>query len=286
MLDGFHTQAKQSDTINQDNGDVGRKVIPFPSSRIRVAPTQSPLLRLIDIAGGLVGTILGAPFILLAMIAIWLEDFHNPFYIAERIGAGGRPFRFIKLRSISMKKNVKPDEIISSRDPRVTRLGHFLRASKIDELPQFWHVLAGQMSLVGPRANVRSIVDAFTEEERRIISIKPGITDLASIVFMNLGKVLEHSENPKLDYNRLVRPWKSRLALIYVDNASVGLALRILWLTVVAFFSQQAALRGVARIADAYHPDPKLAQAVLSRDRLEPYPPPGASEVVTSLQAS
>lgn len=286
MLDGYHAQAQQTDTIEADNRDVARKVIPFPSARVRIRKTQPPLMRLIDIAGGFVGTVISAPFILLAMVAIWLEDRHSPFYIAERVGAGGKPFRFIKLRSISMKKEVKPDEIISSRDPRVTPLGHFLRASKIDELPQFWHVLSGQMSLVGPRANVRTIVEAFTEEERRIVSVKPGITDLASIVFMNLGKVLEHSDDPKLDYNRLVRPWKSRLALIYVDNPSVSLALRIIWLTVTAFFDRDVALTGVARIAEIYHADPKLAEAVLSHDRLEPYPPPGANEIITSLQAS
>ncbi len=285
MLDGFHAQAQQTETLEQDNGDVTRTVIPFPLARSAPRVSRSPLLRVIDIIGGSIGAVIGAPFILLAMIAIWLEDRHNPFYIADRIGADGKSFRFIKLRSISMKKEVEPDEIISSRDPRVTSLGHFLRASKIDELPQFWHVLSGQMSLVGPRANVRTIVDAFTEEERRIVSVKPGITDLASIVFMNLGKVLEDSDNPKLDYNRLVRPWKSRLALLYVDNASPILALRIIWLTVVAFFDRDAALRGVARIAQACHADPKLTEAVLSGNRLEPYPPPGADEIVTTLQA-
>ena len=286
MLDELNTRTKQVHLEELENRNGERTVIPFPKARIRIRPVQPPLMRVIDIAGGLVGTVIGLPFILLAMLAIWLEDRHTPFYVAERIGAGGKPFRFIKLRSISMRKQVRPDEIISARDPRISRLGHFLRASKIDELPQFWHVLSGQMSLVGPRANVRSIVDAFTEEERRIVSIKPGITDLASIVFMNLGKVLEHSENPKLDYNRLVRPWKSRLALIYVDNPSVTLALQTMWLTFLAFIDQDRALKGVARIAEKYQSDPKLSEAIVSRDRLEPYPPPGASEVITSLQAS
>jgi lipopolysaccharide/colanic/teichoic acid biosynthesis glycosyltransferase len=286
MLDGLQTGAKQGHLNKKENPYGDRKVIPFPKAKIRIRPSQSPLMRVIDIAGGLVGTIIGLPFILIAMLAIWLEDRHNPFYVAERIGAGGKPFRFIKLRSISMRKEVRPDEIISARDPRVSRLGHFLRASKIDELPQFWHVLSGQMSLVGPRANVRSIVDAFTDEERRIVSIKPGITDLASIVFMNLGKVLEDSENPKLDYNRLVRPWKSRLALIYVENPTVSLSLQTMWLTFLAFFNHDRALKGVARIAEKYQSDPKLSEAIVSRDRLEPYPPPGATEVITSLQAS
>jgi lipopolysaccharide/colanic/teichoic acid biosynthesis glycosyltransferase len=112
------------------------------------------------------------PFIAVAAALIWLEDRHNPLYIAERIGTGGKPFKFIKLRSISRHAGVRPDEIITTRDSRVTALGHFIRTSKLDELPQFWHVLKGDMSLVGPRASVRAIVDAFTEEEMRILSAR------------------------------------------------------------------------------------------------------------------
>lgn len=264
-------------------------VIPFgKKSRTRtIAVKKQPLaLRLLDIVGASAGLLLSLPLILVAMAMIWLQDRHNPFYVAERIGAGGRKFRFIKLRSIPHRSGVRPDEIITSRDPRVTRLGHWIRASKVDELPQFWHVLRGEMSLVGPRANVQTIVDAFTEEELRIISVKPGITDLASIVFMNLGKVLEASENPKLDYNQLVRPWKSRLALIYVDNQSVGLALRIIMLTVVAFFNHQRALEGVARIAMRYKSDPKLARIVRREEQLTPCAPPGATAVVVEVPQS
>ncbi|MEX1147265.1 MAG: sugar transferase [Sphingomonadales bacterium] len=302
MLDGQSVSAHygthdMNDDMNHDgvSSEAAPTVIPFPRVHgFQVTVTDrdhdnlvapSRLMRMVDVIGGLVGTIVGAPFIMLAMLAIWLEDRHSPFYVAERVGAGGKSFRFIKLRSISGGNGVRADEIISARDPRVTRLGHFLRASKIDELPQFWHVLAGQMSLVGPRANVRSIVDSFTAEERRIVSVRPGITDLASVVFLNLGKVLADSPNPKLDYNRLVRPWKSRLALIYVDNPSFGLAVRIMALTVLAFFSHDRALRGVSRIAQRFGSDPKLPQMVLSKNRLEPYPPPGADEVISSLKA-
>lgn len=242
-------------------------------------------LRLLDIVGGLVGLTLSAPFMLIAMLLIWLEDRHSPFYVAERIGAGGKPFKFLKLRSISTRRGVRSDEIITADDPRVTRLGHFIRASKFDELPQFWHVLRGEMSLVGPRANVASIVESFTEEEMQIISVKPGITDLASIVFMNLGKVLEGSTDPKLDYNRLVRPWKSRLALLYVRHQSFGLAVRSMALTVLAFFNHSRALEGVARITSRYKTDPRLARIVRREEELVPYPPPGSDQVVTSLTA-
>lgn len=251
---------------------------------IAVTIRPQPLsLRLLDILGGLVGLALSAPLILIAMALIWLEDRHNPFYIAERIGAGGKPFKFLKLRSISARRGVGSDEIITADDPRVTRLGHLIRASKVDELPQFWHVLRGDMSLVGPRANVASIVASFTDEERQIISVKPGITDLASVVFLNMSKLLEGSSNPKLDYNRLVRPWKSRLALLYVRKQSLGLALYTLWLTGLAFISHKRALEGVARVVSRHKSDPKLARIVRQEEDLIPYPPPGADQVVSSL---
>lgn len=288
MLNGYQVDMRGMHSPQESS--TTEQVIPFgKKSRTRTVAVkkQSWGLRLLDIVGASVGLLLSLPLILVAMLMIWLQDRHNPFYVAERVGAGGRKFRFIKLRSIPHQSGVRPDEIITSRDPRVTRLGHWIRASKVDELPQFWHVLKGEMSLVGPRANVQTIVDAFTEEELRIISVKPGVTDLASIVFMNLGKVLEASENPKLDYNQLVRPWKSRLALIYVDHQSVGLAIRVMLLTVLAFISHQRALEGVARIALRFKSDPKLARIVRREEKLAPCAPPGAPAVVVEVsQAS
>lgn len=284
MLNGYHAELRSVEMPQPAAAPTPApdQIVQFfrKPRTIRVSIQEQPkLLRLIDIIGGLVGLILSMPFILIATVLIWLEDRHNPFYVAERIGAGGKPFKFLKLRSISVKSGVRPDEIITARDPRVTRLGHWIRASKVDELPQFWHVLRGQMSLVGPRANVQAIVDAFTEEEMRIISVKPGVTDLASIVFLNLGKVLEESDNPKQDYNRLVRPWKSRLALLYVDHQSPALAIRILWLTVLAFINHQRALEGVARISLRFKADPKLARIVRREEQLAPCAPPGAEIV-------
>lgn len=281
MLNGYQVDMRGMHSPQESL--AAEHVVPFgrkPRPRTVAIKKQSVALRLLDIVGASVGLLLSLPLILVAMLMIWLQDRHNPFYVAERIGAGGRKFRFIKLRSIPHQSGVRPDEIITSRDPRVTRLGHWIRASKVDELPQFWHVLKGEMSLVGPRANVQTIVDAFTEEELRIISVKPGITDLASIVFMNLGKVLEASENPKLDYNQLVRPWKSRLALIYVDHQSLGLAIRVLLLTALAFVNHQRALEGVARIALRFKSDPKLARIVRREEQLTPCAPPGAPAVV------
>lgn len=240
------------------------------------ADKQPISLRALDLVIASIGLVLSMPFVLLAALLIWLEDRDNPLYIAERIGLGGKPFQFIKLRSISRKQGVRPDEIIPACDQRVSWLGHFIRASKIDELPQFLHVLAGQMSLVGPRPNVPAIVESFTAEEMRILSVKPGITDLASVVFVNLGAMLKGSNDPKGDYEKLVRPWKSRLALLYVDNQSVAMNLRILWLTALAFLHRDQALRGVAKIVERHRAHPKLIRIVRREQELAPFPPPGA----------
>lgn len=241
---------------------------------------QPVSLRILDVVVASIGLVLSLPVIAVACLFIWLEDRDNPFYIATRIGAGGKPFKFIKLRSISRKSGVRPDEIISASDTRVTRLGHFIRATKLDELPQFLHVLRGEMSLVGPRANVPAIVASFTPEEMRIISVKPGITDLASIVFLKMGSMLRDSTDPKGDYERLVRPWKSRLALLYVDRQSFGLACKVLWLTVLAFLNHDRALKGVAKIAETHRVHPKLAPIVRREQELVPFPPPGADQIL------
>lgn len=251
-----------------------------PPGAFAVPAQKQPLsLRILDVVVASIGLVVSLPIIALACICIWLEDHDNPFYIATRIGAGGRPFKFIKLRSIPRKSGVRPDEIIPASDSRVTRLGHFIRASKLDELPQFLHVLKGEMSLVGPRANVPAIVASFTPEEMRIISVKPGITDLASIVFMNMGSMLKGSTDPKGDYERLVRPWKSRLALLYVERQSLGLACKVLWLTALAFIHRDHALKGVAKIAEDCRVHPKLAPIVRREQELMPFSPPGAEQM-------
>ena len=106
-------------------------------------------------------------------------------------------------------------------DRRITRVGALLRKAKLDELPQLWNVLKGDMSLVGPRPQVRAETDLYTSEERRMHSIRPGVTDLASIVFADEGEILAGSADPDLLYNQIIRPWKSRLALLYVDRRTL-----------------------------------------------------------------
>src|SRR2546421_9553898 len=117
-------------------------------------------------------------------------------------------------------------------DPRITPVGKYIRATKLDELPQFVHVLSGRMSLIGPRPNVPREVELYTAEERELLSVRPGITDIASIVFADLADALADASDPNIAYNQLVRPWKSRLGLHYVRSASFGNDVRIICYTV------------------------------------------------------
>ena len=138
------------------------------------------------------------------------------------------------------------------------------------------------MSLVGPRPNVRRETDLYTGEERRLLGVRPGITDIASIVFADEGDILKHEADPDLAYNQLIRPWKSRLGLFYVERASLALDLRLIWITAKAILSRDSALADVVRLLDRMGADADLVRVAGRHDRLVPHPPPGASEVVTS----
>ncbi len=238
--------------------------------------------RLFDIVVSAVGLIITSPILVPVMIAIWLQDFHSPFYKGVRIGKDGKPFRMVKLRSMVWNADKVGIDSTSARDPRITPVGHFIRRYKLDELPQLWNVLKGEMSLVGPRPQVPRDVALYTEEEKRLLTVRPGITDMASIVFSDEGEILKDSQDPDLDYNRLIRPWKSRLGLLYIDHQSFMLDLRLIFLTALAILSRERALEGIQRILDELGADEKLKRVAQRKEKLEPYPPPGASEIVQS----
>jgi lipopolysaccharide/colanic/teichoic acid biosynthesis glycosyltransferase len=171
-------------------------------------------------------------------------------------------------------------------DRRVTRVGRLIRRLKVDELPQLWNVMAGQMTLVGPRPNVPREVARYTATERDLLSVRPGLTDLASIVFSNLGEILADSNDPNRDYAVGIRPWKSRLGLLYVHNRSARLDSEIVVLTLACLVFRPIALRGVEAILARLQTPQEVCQAV--RDLREgmlprPFDPPGA-EPATALR--
>jgi lipopolysaccharide/colanic/teichoic acid biosynthesis glycosyltransferase len=220
------------------------------------------------------------------MYMVWRQDGHSPFYIAERVGQDGEGFRMVKLRSMVIGADRSGVDSTAADDVRITPVGQFIRRYKLDELTQLWNVLRGEMSLVGPRPNVRRETDLYTREEQRLLSVKPGITDFASIVFSDEGEILEGNDDPDIAYHQLIRPGKNRLGLFYVDHSSFSLDLRLVALTGIAVASRPRALRGVVRILERMGADPELI-AIAHRDApLIPMPPPGVTEIVTTRDGS
>lgn len=185
-----------------------------------------------------------------------------------------------KLRSMTIDADKNKIDSTSSNDPRITRIGKIIRKFKIDEIFQLVNVLIGQMSIVGPRPNVDRDVLIYTDVEKEILSVTPGITDFSSIVFSDEGDILENSLDPDLDYNKLIRPWKSRLALIYVKNNSFMIDLFLIFLTITSMFNKRQSLILLYKVIKNMTVNKKLLDVVLRKKDLTPYPPPGSSAIV------
>jgi lipopolysaccharide/colanic/teichoic acid biosynthesis glycosyltransferase len=236
-----------------------------------------------DVTVGILGLTLLSPVFVVVAIAIWLQDFRSPFYVAARAGRGDRPFCMVKFRSMTVRDDRSGVDSTAGDDPRITFVGRVVRKVKLDEVPQLWNVLLGQMSLVGPRPNVLRETAIYTPEEKRLLSVRPGITDLASIVFSDEAEILRGADDPDLRYNQIIRPWKSQLGLLYVDRGgSVLLDVRIILLTIRSAFDRAGALARGARLAERLGADPVLVEVARRREPLRAAPPPGATQVVTS----
>jgi lipopolysaccharide/colanic/teichoic acid biosynthesis glycosyltransferase len=242
--------------------------------------------RIFDILISVFALTLLSPLLATIAIAIWLDDRHSPFYRALRVARGGGDFRMLKFRTMLPDAWKSGVNSTAAGDARITRLGKWLRPRKLDELPQLWNVLMGDMSLVGPRPQVRADVDLYTPEESRMLSARPGITDLASIVFADEGEILAGSADPDLLYNQIVRPWKSRLILLYLDHPSFARDSRILLLTTLALFSRPRALRALNLLIDSLDADDKLKEIASRKYALEPWPPPGSEAVVQKYRTA
>lgn len=216
------------------------------------------------------------------MFLVFLQDFRSPFYLGIRAGKDGHPFRMIKLRSMRVNADKSGVDSTSANDVRITSIGKFIRAYKLDELMQLWNVLIGDMSLTGPRPNVLRETAIYTMEEKRLLSVRPGITDLSSIVFSDEGDILHGAEDPDLLYNQIIRPWKSRLALLQLDHQSLLLDIQVLWLTAVALVSKNTARAGVQRVLRVLQAPEDLLVVASRTAPLPAAPPPGATTIVTN----
>ena len=238
--------------------------------------------RLVDILASLFGLLITSPILLPVMFLVWKEDKKSPFYIAPRSGRNGTIFKMVKLRSMVVDADKTGVDSTSGNDMRITPIGHKIRRYKLDELVQLWNVLIGDMSLVGPRPNVKTETDLYTDVEKKLLLVRPGITDFSSIVFSDEGEILEGRDDPDLAYNQLIRPWKSRLGLIYIKNQSFLLDLQLVLYTVVAIISKQKALIWVVEKLKKLNVDAETIKISKRKVSLYPFPPPGSDEIVNS----
>jgi lipopolysaccharide/colanic/teichoic acid biosynthesis glycosyltransferase len=238
--------------------------------------------RLIDILLSATGLLLASPVLLPVMFLVWWQDKHSPFYVAPRTGLNDRPFRMVKLRSMVINADKSGVDSTGSNDRRITRVGHFIRRYKLDELTQLWNVLKGDMSLVGPRPNVKRETDLYTPLERRLLETRPGITDFSSIVFSDEGDILKDQPDPDIAYNQLIRPGKSLLGLFYIDHRGLLVDLKLIVLTAVAIGSRRRALSGVQSMLRNLGASPELLEIAAREKPLKAMPPPGGTKIVTS----
>ena len=239
------------------------------------------LKRSLDIVGSTVGILIFTPIILICAVLIYLYDFGNPFYISPRVGKNRKIYKMLKLRTMIINAHKSGVDSTSKNDSRITPLGGFLRALKLDELPQLYNVFLGSMSLVGPRPNVETEVNLYTCVEENLLKVKPGVTDISSIVFADLADILKGSKDVNLSYNQLVRPWKSRLGLFYIEHRSLLLDLTIIFLTIIAIFNRTYAIDQVSKILKHKNAPADIVEISKRESMLVPYPPPGANTIIT-----
>ena len=216
-------------------------------------------------------------------ILIWLFDRKSPVYAGLRVGKDMRPYRQLKLRTMTPNADKAGVDATPAGDPRITPLGHRLRRTKLDELPQVLNVLAGEMSFVGPRPNCVRECLMYSEVELRILSAVPGITDISSIVFSDEQEILRHEPDPDLGYHRLVRPWKSRVCLFYLEHRTLWLDMQLLGLTALVLVSRPFALTLLARRLRALGATEDLVSMARREQPFRPMAPPGLDEPVSMV---
>ena len=191
------------------------------------------MIRFFDFILSLVGLVVLAPIFI--VLAIWIKtDSKGPvFYKQVRVGQNSIDFGLFKFRSMVVDADKKGLITVGGRDPRITRSGYFIRKYKLDELPQLINVLVGDMSLVGPRPEVRKYVDLYTDEQQKVLSVKPGITDYASIEYMDENEILGKSSDPEKTYIEEIMPEKIKYNMKYIQNKNVSEYFKIIFLTLL-----------------------------------------------------
>ena len=189
------------------------------------------MTRIFDILLATLGLVILSPLLILVYVAIVLESRGGGFYRQERTGRYGKPFRLIKFRSMYVNADKHGLITVGGHDNRITRVGYYIRKYKIDELPQLINVVKGDMSIVGPRPEVKKYTDLYTEEQCKILDIRPGITDYASIKYVDENEILGTSDNPERTYIEHIMPDKIKLNMIYISQNGIKEYFKIIFLT-------------------------------------------------------
>ncbi|MEO2035160.1 MAG: sugar transferase [Planctomycetaceae bacterium] len=189
--------------------------------------------RVFDIAFSSAGLIALSPILLLAAVLVKITSAGPVFFKQERMGRGFRPFRIIKFRTMVVDAPAMGGQLTAGRDPRITTVGRLLRATKIDELPQLINVLKGDMSFVGPRPEVPKYVEQFHSDYAELLSVRPGITDIASLKYRHESELLGESDDPETLYTQRILPDKIALGKQYIRQQSLGMDLRLICRTVL-----------------------------------------------------
>ena len=191
------------------------------------------LIRLLDIVLSLLGLLFLLPIFLILAVWIKFDSQGSIFFRQIRVGKDGRDFRIYKFRTMIVNAEKMGIITIGERDPRITNSGYFLRKYKLDELPQLINVLKGEMSFVGPRPEVRKYVEMYNQEQLKILTVKPGITDYASIEYINEDEILGKSLNPEKTYIEEIMPQKIKYNMKYINNKTVIEYFKIIFLTII-----------------------------------------------------
>jgi lipopolysaccharide/colanic/teichoic acid biosynthesis glycosyltransferase len=193
------------------------------------------MIRIADIFFALLGLIISLPIQLVVTIWVFIDIRSNPFFIQDRVGKNGATFKLIKFKSMVNGSEMNGQLTIGNRDPRITSSGYYLRKYKLDELPQIWNVLKGEMSMVGPRPELPYFTSQYQESHKIVFSVKPGLTDEASIYFRNEPEILAKKDDPEKYYFEHIIPHKIQLNLIFIQNTSVANYLRIIFKTIINY---------------------------------------------------
>lgn len=189
------------------------------------------MTRLFDILFAGIGLVVLSPLLAVLYLLVCIESPGGGFYRQKRVGKNGKDFWLYKFRSMRKGADKKGLITVGGHDSRITHTGYFIRKYKLDELPQLFNVLRGDMSLVGPRPEVRKYVDMYNSEQRKVLSVRPGITDYASIEYADENVILGQSANPDKTYIEQIMPDKIRLNMKYIANHSIGEYFKIIFLT-------------------------------------------------------